>query len=131
VETNVYTKRATPDADLQAVQLDVVDQESVDEAVNTVSGLTGGRLDLLVNNVRFCVGGCFTLIHILIRGIVTPDPELFPNQPRSPCPWVALPPPFFGREGPTGSPSGCSFGSPQSGLSNSNPRPESSRKDPC
>lgn len=37
--------------DSQAVQLDVVDQESIDEAVHTVSELTDGRLDLLINNV--------------------------------------------------------------------------------
>lgn len=39
------------EADSQAVQLDVVDQESIDEAVHTVSELTDGRLDLLINNV--------------------------------------------------------------------------------
>jgi NADP-dependent 3-hydroxy acid dehydrogenase YdfG len=35
---------------LDVIQLDVVDQASIQEAVKHVSALTGGKLDILVNN---------------------------------------------------------------------------------
>jgi 1-acylglycerone phosphate reductase len=35
---------------VDVIQLDVVDQASIQEAVKHVSALTGGKLDILVNN---------------------------------------------------------------------------------